>query len=227
MLRSFVKTIGLTLLAGAAGCGDSQGLLFADIQYATRCEETLGCAGVEAHDVCGVNGGEPCEGVTGTARISCSVQETDTTRTINFSARQEIEGRERHSITVSRLQVPFDGGSASGGDCRVRIEVGANEYEGLCGASLPSEAQPCQVTDVQFRMDENGNDELEGHIFCQFLENEAQPNLRIEVTAIGSSMRAFGGTPLMPICDTYPASSRPPACTPGRFRIANCPGLRL
>lgn len=224
MLRTFAKTIGLSLLAGVAGCGDSNGLLFADIQYSTRCEETRGCAGPQDYDICGVNGGDACVLVPGTARLSCSVQETDTHRTISFSARQEGTG-EHFSITVSRLQVLRDGGSATGGDCRVTVEVGPNDYEGTCGGSVPNPAQPCQITNVRFGRDMDGNEELEGEIFCQFLQNEAQPNLRIEVTAIGPSAPAFGGATIMPICDTY--AEAPAACQPGRFRIVNCRGLRL
>lgn len=203
MLRFFVSTIGLTLLLGLAGCGDpNAGALFADIQYATRCEMTLGCEGAENRDICGFNLSDPCEGFVDEATVSCSVRQDDATRTINFSARQGAG----YSLAVSNLQVPRDGGSATGGECRVTVVEGANTYSGLCGGSPPSEAQPCQITNVVFS-DDMGNPQFEGDIFCQFLANRATPTLQIEVTAIGS-----GPTP---------------ASEPGRFRLVNCGGLTL
>lgn len=201
MLRLPISTIGLVALL--AGCGDpNAGALFADIQYATRCDLVGGCAGRVDHDICGFNGGDACEGVTGTAVISCSVTETDTTRTISFSATQGSD----FNISINRLTVPIGGGSSTGGDCSVTVREGANTYAGGCGGSTPSEAQPCQVTNVNF-MDEMGNPEFEGNVFCQNLRNRATPGLQIEVTAIGA-----GPTP---------------ASSPARFRIANCDGLTL
>lgn len=202
MLRQFGSTIGLSLLC-LAGCGDpNSGVLFADIQYATRCEMTHGCDAPHDRDICGFNHSDPCVEDAPEPTLSCSVVETDTTRTISFSARQGSG----FSLSVSNLQVPFAGGSASGGDCRVTVVEGANTYTGLCGGSNPSEAQPCQIEGVTFT-DDMGNPTFEGHIFCQFLKNQANPTLAIEVTA--------------------PGSGPTPAGTPARFRMANCRGLTI
>lgn len=201
MLRLPISTIGLVALL--AGCGDpNAGALFADIQYATRCDIVGGCSGRVDHDICGFNNGDACEGVEGTAIISCSVTETESTRTISFSARQGSG----FNVSINRLTVPRTGGSATGGDCNVSVTEGANTYAGPCGGSTPSEAQPCQVTNVTF-MDEMGNPEFEGNVFCQNLANRATPSLKIEVTAIGAGPG--------------------PASSPARFRIANCDGLTL
>ncbi len=201
MLRSSASILGLAVLL--AGCGDPHaGALFADIQYSTRCDNGGGCPGRADHDICGFNNSDPCESVPGTPVISCSVVETETTRTISFTARQGSG----FSIGIANLQVPITGGSSTGGACRVTVSEGANSYRGGCGGSPPSEAQPCQITDVTFS-DDMGNAELEGKIFCQELANVAQPSLSIEVTAIGAG----------------PMS----ASSPGRFRISNCDGLTL
>jgi hypothetical protein len=221
MLRIFVSTMGLVLLLGIAGCGDpNAGALFAEIQYATRCELTLGCSGVEDHDICGFNSSDPCDMAEGTpeASLSCSATEAEGTRSLRFSASQGGG----FSVSVSGLVVPTNGGSAMGGSCRVTVREGANTYEGSCGGSAPSEAQPCQITDVTF-YDDMGNPTFEADLFCQFLANQANPALQIEVTARGAGGPAFGGTPPMSICAT--ASPSPPACTPARIRFANCDGL--
>ncbi len=202
MLRSFGSTIGLVTLLGLAGCGDpNTGRLFADFQYATRCAETLGCPRTEQHDICGYNLSDACEGDMPQANLSCSVTEVEgSTRTITFSARQGGD----FSIAVQNLQVPFTGGSATGGACRVSIVEGENRYAGGCGGSTPSPEQPCQITDVQF-VDDEGNPTVVGNIFCQHLPNEASPALQIEVTTVGSGTAA--------------------SSTPAKFRFANCQGL--
>lgn len=176
--------------------------LFADIQYATRCESTLGCAGAMDRDICGFDDGDPCEGFVSSAMVECSVVETASTRTISFEASQGGG----FSLRVASLEVPLAGGSATGGTCQVTVVEGPNIYAGACGASAPSAAQPCQITNVTFE-DDLGNPTFEGDLFCQFLPNRANPALQIEVTAFGSGPVA--------------------AAAPGRFRIANCPGHTL
>jgi len=201
MLRIFVSTMGLVLLLGIAGCGDpNAGALFAEIQYATRCEMTRGCPGVVDHDICGFNRSDPCEEGMVEATLGCEATERDGTRSLTFSARQGSNV----SLSVSGLVVPTNGGSAMGSSCRVTVREGANTYSGSCGGSAPSEAQPCQINEVEF-FDDMGNPTFEARLFCQFLENQASPALAIEVTAVGAG-------PM-------------PASTPARIRFANCTGL--
>lgn len=203
--------------AGGVDAGDPNvGNLFAEFQYATRCDATGGCAPGD-HDVCGFDGALPCDTTAPNADLRCTAVERDGIRTLSFSAQQGA-GR----IEVSGLDVPFDGGPAMGEDCLVTVEEGSGTYSGACGSSTPSEAQPCQITDVVF-YDDMGNPTFEADLFCQFLANQANPALQIEVTARGASGPAFGGTPPMSICAT--ASPAPPACTPARIRFANCDGL--
>jgi hypothetical protein len=217
-----IGALGVIVIASIAGCGSrtwvhdggpsrpdartegrdaGAGALFADLQYAIRCEATLGCAGVIEHDICGFDEGDTCVDGAPPASLSCTVIEGDATRLIRFSAQQGGGS----SIAVTDLAVIVTGGSPSpGGACRVTVQEGASTYSGSCGPAAPSDAQPCQISDVRF-VDDAGNPTVEARMLCQFLENEANPALEIEVTAIGVG----------------PA----PAGTPARIRIANCAGM--
>jgi hypothetical protein len=202
MRRTSLRLFGLSLIALTAGCGDpNAGALFAEFPYATRCEMTLGCPGPVDHDVCGFNLSDPCEVGAAQAQLSCNVVESDASRVINFTAQQGGG----FSIRVSGAVVARAGGSAMG-TCEVRVVEGANTYEGICGSSLPSEAQPCQISGVTFT-DDAGNPTVEGDIWCQHLPNRATPNLEIEVTRVGPSPED--------------------RMTPAHFRFANCDGLTL
>lgn len=222
MRRALPFLIAVGLLSSVPGCGDpNAGALFADIQYATRCEEaTPHCGGPMNRDVCGINNGDPCEVGAPEARVSCNVTESadGATRTLEFSASQGSD----FGITVSQATFNSAGGSAAGAGCTVRITDGANRYEGRCGSSAPSASQPCQITAVRF-YDDMGNPTVEGAIFCEFMQNQSSPTLHLEVTQVGSGSPAFSSAGN--ICDTY--ATTPPACNPGRFRIANCAGLTL
>ena len=205
MRRTLPFLIAIGLLCSIPGCGDpNAGALFGDIQYATRCENTLGCPGPVDRDVCGINNGDPCMIGAPEARVSCTIQESadGSTRTVDFSASQGSG----FAITVSQAIVSSAGGSAAGAGCNVRVTEGANRYEGMCGSSPPSEAQPCQISAVRF-YDDMGNPTVEGAIKCEFLPNQSQPMLQIELTQVGSGPG--------------------PASMPGRFRIANCQGLDI
>ncbi len=203
MLRYlFNSTIGLSLVC-IAGCGDpNAGALFIDMQYATRCDMTHGCDMPHDHDLCGFSNSDPCVEGDPKPVISCSVSETETERTISFSARQQAGA----SISVTGLTVTTGGMAATGGACRVSVSEGANNYAGACGGSDPSEAQPCRINNISF-FDDMGNPTLAGDLYCQFLENSANPTLQIEVTAPGTTPTDIA--------------------SPAHFRLANCAGLTL
>lgn len=193
------------LAVGVAGCGDPNATrLFVDSQYATRCDVTLHCANTEMRDICGISGGDPCNAGEPQVNASCSIAESGDTRTLTFTASQSADA----SIRVSGAVFNMSGGSASGGSCQVRVVDGPNTYSGACGSAEPSEAQPCQISAVMFSADPtDGVPVVEGSIFCQFLQNQSNPDLQIEVTAWGSGPTA--------------------ASTPGYFRIRNCEGQTL
>lgn len=196
--------VGSLVTTGLIGCGDpNAGALFADIQYATDCEETRGCTPAPNRDICGINDGDPCPEVGGTAQLSCVVSESEgSTRTLSFSASQGSD----FSIRVQLAAIPFAGGSAGGGSCSVTIVDGPNTHVGACGSGTPTEAQPCQISNVQF-CDDLGNPTVRGNIYCQHLPNRANPLQRLEVHAKGSDATAV--------------------MSPGSFRLANCDGLEL
>ena len=76
-------------------------------------------------------------------------------------------------------------------------------------------------------MNVEGNPEIEGDIFCQYLPNLSTPNLHIELTAPTDGQPAFSSlTPPEEICNTY-SPNFPPACLPMHFRLVNCSGLEL
>lgn len=173
--------------------------IFGDVQYATRCEMTLGCEGPTDRDVCGFDQGEACDTGAPSPSLACAVRVSDSTRTIDFSAQQGGD----FSISVEGLTVPFGGGSAMGVGCRVQVVSGTSRYLGACGGSGPSTVQPCRISNVMFG-EEDGEPTFQGNIFCQFLQNQANPALQIEVTSIGIG----------------PVS----ASNPARFRFRGCAG---
>ncbi|MCB9593829.1 MAG: hypothetical protein H6719_13935 [Sandaracinaceae bacterium] len=199
------RTLAFSLASiGLFACGDpNAGALFADIQYGTDCDESRGCTPAPNRDVCGINNGDPCPEVGGTANLSCIINEVEgSTRTLTFSASQGGDFR----ISVRQAIVPFSGGSAGGGSCTVTVTDGPNTFVGACGSGTPTPMQPCQISNVQF-CDDLGNPTVRGNIFCQHLANQANPLQLIEVHAKGS-----GGMAIM---------------SPGSFRLANCDGLMI
>ncbi|MBN4049528.1 hypothetical protein JYT86_00560 [bacterium AH-315-N03] len=189
--------------AGLDGGGDAgPPALFADIQYGIECDATGGCEPAPNRDICGIDQNDPCPEVGGMATLSCTVAEAGASRTVTFSASQNMG----FSISVTEMIVPIAGGSAGGGSCSVRVVDGANTYVGVCGSGTPTSAQPCQITGVRF-YDDVGNPTVEGDIFCLMLENSSNPLLEIELHAKGSDAMAV--------------------VSPGTFRIANCDGLVL
>lgn len=223
MMRQIVlSTVALGMLAS---CGDPDaGALFADIQYVTRCEETGGCPGARARDICGIHLGDPCLATDPEPQLSCTILEAadGSTRTLSFSATRESG----IGISVSQAVIASTGGAASGAACRVTVDDGANTYVGACGSATPSPAQPCRLDGVTFANDLEGNPTVQGNLFCQFLENDAQASLRIEVTAlpIASGPGFSSDTPPTSNCG---AGSAIPACSPARFSLVNCSGLEI
>ncbi|MGE0789145.1 MAG: hypothetical protein AB7S26_25960 [Sandaracinaceae bacterium] len=193
----------LVLLLALVGCDGGNPDVFADMRYAVRCNETRGCPGESQRDICGFNMGDPCVelGDVPSFQITCDVEETSDNRTITFVALGL-----GFSLRITSLVVPFAGGPGGGPNCRVRVQEGANLYEGACGSSAPSEAQPCQIPNVSFR-DDMGNPTLEGSVRCEYLPNTAMPANHVELSTNGSGPMA--------------------QMTPAGFRLANCAGLHV
>ena len=211
-MRRFLTFTVLMLALG--GCGDPDaGKLFADVQYGTRCPTSNHCEGPQDRDVCGINNGEPCMGVGGTPRVSCTITEDGSG---NYQVNFSVDQSEGFSLSVSQATIPTSGGLAGGANCGVRVVEGPNRYEGRCisqqPVSDPNPAEPdesvpgCRVNSVLFT-DDMGNPTMEGQIECRDIPNIANPMLLLDVTQVGSGPG--------------------PASMPGRFRIANCQGLEI
>lgn len=157
--------------AGDVADGAGGARLFADVQYATRCDVTAGCVAPMNHDVCGFHAGEPCVDGSPAVTASCAVTGAGAGRAFTFTVAQG----DGPSLSVDLTGFP----------CTVRVVHNDDVFEGACGSEPPSTAQPCLLSDVVY-YDDDGNPTIEGGIFCQGLSNQADPTLTIEVTAIGT-----------------------------------------
>lgn len=166
MTRSILS---LSLLAALACDGprapldaghDAGAPIFGDVQYAVRCADSPDCAGRLDVDVCGFDGGEACDGVAGTPRVSCA----------------NLDGRITLHASQGGPALTIDGIGA--GDCTLSLEAGGDVYEGACGAGAPSTAQPCQV---DARTD---GEQIEGTVYCTGLRALDGTSTR-DLTAVG------------------------------------------
>lgn len=166
----------LTIAASSCSSSGPAGL-YADIQWRVRCEETGGCSGYRDRDVLGFNREN---GLT----LACSVIESDTTRTLSFSAYTGSFGLELTNATFPRA-----GGTPQAGGCSVTVQDG-NRFQGNCGASPPSDTQPCQVNNVRFERDVDGRALITGNMYCENISPSAAGDLDREVTAPGDDPAA-------------------------------------
>lgn len=191
-----------------AGCGDpNAGRLFADIQWASRCENDRGCEGPGFREVCGFTGSDPCDGQTEEATLTCSISQRDGgDYSLSFTARQGNDV----SLSISQLIFSSEGGGGGGPGCTVTYtERAISEsltFRGACASNTPVRGLPCQITNMAV-YDDMGVPTVEGDLFCEFLELVGSPSITRELTAIGN---------------------RPEdANTAGSFRFANCDGLEF
>ena len=185
---------GLALAAGLAtsSCSSSGPVgVYADIRWQVRCDIMNGCTSYPQRDVNGFNGEN---GV----RVTCTTIESASNRVLSFSA-----SGSGYSLQLSGASFARSGGSPGGEGCNVRVQED-NVYEGACGASPPSEAQPCRVSDVMFTRDAEGRSLITGHIFCQGMSPSAAPGIDRELTSAGTSPES--------------------AMTPLEFNIYDCNG---
>lgn len=159
-----------------AGCGNNAPAgVFADVQWQVRCDIMGMCTRPDSRDVLGYDGEDGND-------VSCTVVQDATSRTVTFRA--ESDG---FSLAARNVVVPIAGGSGSGAGCRVTVEEG-NTYEGVCGGGTPSDAQPCQIRNVQFYTDEvSGSAAMRGELRCEGIRATAAPDLRREITAPGDA----------------------------------------
>ncbi len=201
MRRSLLSLV-LVLPGLLLGCGEDPPPLFADIVWHVQCKCYGMCSGIDPHDINNIDGEDGHD-------ISCSVYESGGNDVLTFTASKGTE----YSIEVRGAQLT-SGGSVAGAGCRVRVEEGGNTYEGVCGSSQPSEAQPCRVYDVVIDEDEDGNPQISGKLLCLELPATSDSTRRREVSAPNSPIDTS-----MDMCRVLPETE------PVRWRMVNCSGL--
>jgi hypothetical protein len=179
MLLVILAVIGGATFAACSDPGPSG--LFIDLQFRLRCIAMGGCVGFSDRNVLGYNGQDGL-------RLTCSVNETDANRTLTFSA----SGRD-YGISMTNAVFARAGGSPSGTGCTLSVtdSMDGNTYMGICGASDPSEAQPCKVSGVTFGVDApTGRPLISGNIYCQGISPSAAPGIDRELTGPGNTIDA-------------------------------------
>jgi len=197
-MRSFLVSsavVSLAAFSALAGCNNQTASRpYISVNWKLRCPPpmTMGCSAgcTEGADrtVVGYDG-DP--GVN----FSCSVTENATDRFISFTVRNSGQ-----SLQFRNVQVPRALTSAFSGEV---ILVDTNEFRGLAGSAAPSNAQPCQVSMVEFSRDaDTGDTRMRGQVLCATMRAPADSMLCRGMTAAGA---------ITPI--------------PVEFDIFACPGL--
>jgi hypothetical protein len=191
-VRFSVPLLLSVALAGlGGGCNNNRNAgVYADLSWRLRCGTTPGCLGYPDREVAGFNGERGF-------RISCTVSESETTRTLNFSASGGGYG-----ISVINAQIPRSGTAPVGTGCLLTVQED-NIYEGACGSGPPTPSQPCQMSRVEFTRDEEGRPLVQGSIYCVQIAPRAIPTIDRNLTAPGNG----------PSADMMPMSFRFFDCT--------------
>lgn len=181
--------LALHVLALASGCTASHGTdagvdggdpgPYADLQWQVRCDAIGMCVEMPARSVLGFDG-------EGGQRISCTVVDSATDRTLSFDTRASAVGT-TFGLALSNARFPSGSGGAPAPGCTVSVTEGSTVLTGACGPDAPSEAQPCQLTEVTFGDDGEGRSLIQGKILCVGLSPPDVPTIDREVTAPGSS----------------------------------------
>jgi hypothetical protein len=195
----FAFTLGAMLMIGT-GCSNAPPGTYAELDWTIRCEGMRGCLSYMPRSVAGFDGENQI-------RITCSVTETDSSRSLGFSVNAAGYG-----FSLQRANFPLTGGSPTAGSCLVTVRED-NTYTGACGGATPSPTQPCQVSDVDFTRDGEGRSLITGLIYCGGtsgdqvfgLSPSAAPTIKRELTTPGTDI-----------------ASR---TTPMRFSLYDCPGF--
>ncbi len=173
--------------------------LYAEASWKMRCpsadEIAMGCAAgcSEGMD----RGVANFTGEDG-ALISCRVTETADQRFVSFS----ITTPSGQRLAFQNVGFLRSGGTATSGTVRLYED---NEYVGVVGGAPPSNAQPCQITDAQFVLDE-GEPTVQGHVYCRMMRAEASMTLCRGLSATGGIATSTQGA---------------------SFKVAGCAGLSV
>lgn len=202
MHRSLLGLL-VALPALLLACGEDPPPLFADIRWHVQCRCHGMCSGIDPRDINNLDGEDGHE-------ISCSVRERDGQNVLTFRAEHESG----YFIEIRDAEFSGSGGAVSGSRCTVRIRESGNDYAGRCGSSLPSEAQPCRITNLEIGEDEDGFPQISGEMICLEIPSVTDSTVRREVTGPNGRIDTSGD-----MCRTFPDTE------PVIFRLVNCTGL--
>lgn len=142
-----VASLGCALLAACGGGGG--GTVFADAIWQVRCPVgAMACStSVDQHNIFGFDGQDDGpEGDPGVVRARCSLDPA-TGGNVAVSMSVALGG---NSLTIRNALVPEAGGTIIGTGCSTVVVEDSVTYDGQCGSSAPSDAQPCQIANVTF-----------------------------------------------------------------------------
>lgn len=177
----FLPLFVAPLFVVLASCAPEDKEVFGNAIWQVRCPEGIaGCfQDSPPNDVFGFNGETNAAGLPITA--TCSYSSLSEGDMVNLSL-----GLGTNFLRIERLLV--NGSRPVGNLCRVSVEQGANTYggnSGTCGASEPSEEQPCQVQSVDILPSTDGADSsISLDLYCELLKSPLNPEgLQANITS--------------------------------------------
>lgn len=146
-------------LGGVACKTESSPPVYLDADYQLRCRDCEPRTGDDPEREIALLDGEF------DFKITCEVKRISGKRSMNLVVAHDAERQaDRYGIRITRGNI--DEGDQSD-ECKVRINEGANIYEGACTGDDPSTEQPCKVS-----FDREG-EIVEGSVYCDKIPNQA------------------------------------------------------
>lgn len=142
-------TIAAAVVVSAASCSPPPQPTYADITFQTRCNSLAGpsitgCTEPLTRSIFGFSGD------MGT-RFSCSIGNHGALRTVNFSASAVDPSGVPIGVSLSGATVATGGGTPSGQSTFTWRD--GNTYGGMASGTMPTAAQPCQISSINFTTD--------------------------------------------------------------------------
>lgn len=171
----------------ASGCPAPAQPAYADISYQTRCIHAdgtpiMGCTTPVSRDIFGFSGDMG-------QHFSCTIVDHGSTRSVNFRVTAQAPDGANIGVTLQNASVASGGGPVTG-TCQFSW-IDGNTYGGNCGASAPTAAQPCQVSNIDFTTDTaTGLPLMDVNVLCL-----DAPSMPVATPAIARSVSKVGTMP--------------------------------
>ncbi|MEZ4254889.1 MAG: hypothetical protein R3A78_04110 [Polyangiales bacterium] len=151
-----------------SACGSDEGAeIQADLAWRTTCDEAGGCLDSQ-HVILAIDGER-------SHRITCDINNAgEGAYVINFEAYKNESGDRDYGIGIRNAAFTENGGQITGTSCVLSMEEEGNTYEGKCGSQSPSEAQPCQINNIEIS-DSSDGPVISGDILCVGLPSSIAP----------------------------------------------------